>query len=108
MRRLPGWILLFIVTLILIPLHSWSQEATSQRKVLNRPAPEYPVLARNLKLYGSVKVDVLVAPNGTVKSTDIRGGHPILAQAAVDAVRRWKWEPEGRESHELVEVKFTP
>lgn len=108
MRRLSGWILPVMIALILIPAHCWSQESTNQRKLVSRPAPEYPALARSLKLYGAVKVEVLVAPNGSVKSTDIRGGHPILAQAALDAVRRWKWEPEGHESHEVVEVKFTP
>jgi hypothetical protein len=38
----------------------------------------------------------------------IKGGHPVLAQAAVNSVRRWKWEPAAHETHETVEVKFTP
>jgi outer membrane biosynthesis protein TonB len=51
---------------------------------------------------------VLVAPDGSVRSVDIKGGHPVLAEAVVNAVRRWKWEPAAHESHETVEVRFTP
>lgn len=61
-----------------------------------------------MALQGVVKVDALVAPDGTVKSVEIKGGHPVLAQAAANTVRRWKWEPALRESHELVEVRFSP
>jgi outer membrane biosynthesis protein TonB len=50
----------------------------------------------------------VVASDGSVKAVDVRGGHPVLAQAAASAVRRWRWEPATRETHELVEVKFSP
>jgi hypothetical protein len=43
-----------------------------------------------------------------VKSVDVRGGHPVLAQAAQNAVRQWKWEPAPHETSELMEIKFTP
>jgi len=49
-----------------------------------------------------------VAQDGTVKSVEVKGGSPVLTQAALDAVRRWKWEAATRETHEIVEVKFTP
>jgi len=61
-----------------------------------------------MALAGVVKAEVLVAPDGSVKSVDVRGGHPVLAQAAMNAVRRWKWEAAVHESHEYVEVKFSP
>jgi TonB family protein len=61
-----------------------------------------------MALQGTVKVEALVAPDGSVKTVDIKGGHPVLAQAAVNTVRRWRWEPAARESHEVVEVKFSP
>ncbi len=105
MRKLA---VLPLVALILFPVLLLGQESTSQRKVVNRTLPEYPLLARTIKLSGVVKVAVLVSPDGSVKSLDLRGGHPLLAQAALDAVRRWKWEPGAHESHETVEVKFTP
>lgn len=52
-----------------------------------------------MALQGTVKIEALVSPDGTVKETQIKGGHPVLAQAAVNSVR---------ETHETVEVKFTP
>lgn len=68
----------------------------------------YPTLARNMALRGIVKVDAFVAADGTVKAAEIKGGHPILAQAAIIAVRGWKWEPAAHESHELIELRFNP
>ena len=61
-----------------------------------------------MALQGVVRVEAVVAPDGTVKAVDVKGGHPVLAQAAVNAVRKWKWEPAARESREPVEVKFSP
>jgi len=50
---------------------------------------------------------VLVAPNGTVKGVEIKGGHPVLALAAQSAIRQWKWQAAAHESHESVELKFS-
>jgi TonB family protein len=77
------------------------------RKVSARSDPQYPSLARSMEIQGVVKVDVLVAPNGTVKSVEIKGGHPLFVQSVQDAVRHWKWEPGPRETHEIIELKFT-
>lgn len=83
-------------------------QAEGVRKVLTRVVPQYPSLARTMNIRGNVKVDVLVAPNGTVKSLEVKGGHPLLVQAAQDALRQWKWEPGSHETHETVELRFTP
>jgi TonB family protein len=99
-------VLVLAAMLLLSAIHSQTQDA-GKRRLLDRAAPAYPTLARNLALEGVVKVDALVAPDGSVKALDIKGGHPVLVQAAATAVRHWKWEPAARESHELVEVKFS-
>ena len=101
-------VFLLAVTPILASLRASAQDPATKRRLLNNTAPAYPALARNLALAGVVKADVLVAPDGSVKSVDVRGGHPVLAQAALNAVRRWKWEAAVHESREYVEVKFTP
>jgi TonB family protein len=99
---------LFLAALLfLAPTHSLAQYA-AKRRLLDRIAPAYPALARSMALEGIVKVDALVEPDGSVKAVDIKGGHPLLAQAAANAVRRWKWEAANHESHELVELKFAP
>jgi hypothetical protein len=45
---------------------------------------------------------------GNVKSVSVTGGHPLLGQAAVEAIRKSKWEPSPRETHELITVNFHP
>jgi|SRR5262252_10982935 len=93
---------------ILLPQRSRAQQADSARRLLEKTPAPYPPLARTMALQGTVKLEVLVSPEGSVKETQIKGGHPVLAQAAVNSVRRWKWEPAAHETHETVEVKFTP
>ena len=83
-------------------------QSETKRKVVNRVMPTYPELARTMNLKGSVRVDALVTSNGTVKSVEVKGGHPVLAQAAENAIRKWKWEPATHESVEIIEVKFEP
>jgi TonB family protein len=70
--------------------------------------PHYPEIARTMNLSGSVKADVLVAPNGTAKSVEVKGGHPVLVRAAQDAIYKWKWAPAAHETTEAIEVKFNP
>jgi TonB family protein len=84
------------------------QSPSSKRKIIHRTAAPYPALARSLALAGTVKADVVVEPDGTVKSVDVRGGHPVLVQAAANCIRQWKWEPAPQESHEQVEIHFSP
>jgi TonB family protein len=84
------------------------QEPVGKRRLVERVAPAYPALARSMALEGIVKVEALVAADGSVKGVDVKGGHPVLAQAALNAVRRWKWEVAAHESHEVVELKFSP
>ena len=85
-----------------------AQEAEGNRQVVSRVSPQYPSLARGMRLQGSVKVEAVVAPDGSAKTVAIRGGHPLLAQAAHDAVQKWKWVAAPKETHELIEVKFNP
>jgi TonB family protein len=99
--------LILAALLFLAPIHSLSQDS-AKRRLLDRIAHVYPALARSMALEGIVKVDAVVEPDGSVKTVDIKGGHPVLAQAAANAVRRWKWEATNHESHEAVELKFAP
>jgi TonB family protein len=88
-----------------LPLHS-QEELT--RKVKTKVAPVYPDLARRMNITGTVRVVVVVAPNGALKETKVMGGHPILVTAAVDALKKWKFEPAAEESTGTVEFKFSP
>ncbi len=86
----------------------FAQPSVSKRKIVMKAAASYPTLARHMALSGVVRIDAVVAPDGTVKALDVKGGHPVLAQAASNTIRQWKWEPAPRESHELVEIRFSP
>jgi hypothetical protein len=55
-----------------------------------------------------VRAEALVAPNGTVKFVDVKGGHPVLVEAAQHAIYKWKWAPASHETRELIEVRFDP
>jgi len=55
-----------------------------------------------------MKVEAVVAPDGSARTVAIKGGHPLLAQAAHDAVQKWKWVPAPAETRELIEIKFNP
>jgi len=78
------------------------------RKVQTKTAPVYPDLARRMKISGVVKVQVVVAPNGSVRDTKVVGGHPLLANAVVDAVRKWHYETRPKETTESLEFRFDP
>jgi TonB family protein len=113
LKPMRHWIglTLLAVCWTLVGVHSsfaQQDDSDANRKVVTRVMPEYPAMAKTMGLRGSVRVEVLVAPNGTVKSLQIKGGHPVLAQAAADAVRKWKWVQAAHETKEPVVVKFDP
>jgi TonB family protein len=78
------------------------------RRAKSKVQPVYPDLARKMNITGTVKVQVTVAPNGTVKDAKVVGGHPVLASAALDAVKKWRFEPAPVESTGVVDFKFEP
>jgi TonB family protein len=78
----------------------------AERKIKTQVTPVYPDLARRMNVHGKVKLQITVAPDGSVKTIHVLGGHPILAGASQDAVRNWKFEPGPKETTQMVEVNF--
>ena len=78
-----------------------------KRKVKSKIVPEYPPIARQMHLQGKVKIDVIVSADGHVISTKVLGGHPVLAQSAVEAVKKWRFEPAPKETTETIEMDFS-
>ena len=93
-----------------IPVFARAQQdsSASTRRVINRVVPAYPELARTMNVKGIVRLEVIVLANGTVKSVNATGGHPVLVQAAERAVQKWKWDHAARESTEQIELRFDP
>ena len=78
----------------------------SKRKVKSKVAPDYPTLAKQMNVRGKVKIEAMVSADGRVTSTKVVGGSPLLVTAAADAVKKWRFEPESKETTELVEFDF--
>ncbi len=86
---------------------AWGQEETT-RKVKSQVAPVYPELARKMNITGTVKVQITIATNGTIKNVKLVGGHPLLANAAMETVKKWRYEPANAETTTVVEFHFDP
>jgi protein TonB len=62
-------------------------------KAIVQARPEYPALARQARVQGDVKIDAILDEEGNVIDMKVVAGHPLLYQAALDALRKWKYEP---------------
>jgi TonB family protein len=89
---------------------SFAQTAASdesKRKVKSKVVPRYPALAKRMSIAGKVKIEVVIAPDGHVKSTRALGGHPLLVEACQEALQEWKFAPGPEESAQIVEFDFS-
>jgi TonB family protein len=77
-----------------------------QRTITHTEDPEYPALAKKMDLHGTVKLKIWITPDGTVRRLEYVGGHPVLAESALKAVKNWKYARANEESNTVVEVKF--
>ena len=74
--------------------------------------PTYPPLARTARVQGSVVLAAVIGKDGTIQNLHVLSGHPLLTQAALDAVRQWRYRPyilngEPVEVDTQVTVNFT-
>lgn len=108
MRRGVAFIAVALVALTATPASAQSAAPAgpAERKVTSRALPSYPDLAKKMHIRGAVKVEVVVRANGTVKSTRVLGGNPVLVDAAIDAVGKWKFEVAQNETTEVVQLTF--
>jgi TonB family protein len=61
-----------------------------------------------MNIVGTVKVEVVVTPSGSVKDARVIGGHPVLATAAMDAAKKWRFEAAPVETTGIIDFKFEP
>ena len=93
------------------PAMAQAQAAQSEemlRRAKTKVQPTYPDLARKMNITGTVKIEVTVSPNGTVKEARIVGGHPVLSTAALEAAKKWRFDPSPAESSGIIDFKFEP
>jgi TonB family protein len=109
MHRVSSLIVLLTLSTGLFTAISTAQaQGHVERKAIDKVAPVYPELAKRMHIAGVVKLEVVIRPNGNVKSTKVVGGNPVLIQSATDAVRKWKFEAASEETVGVVELSFEP
>jgi protein TonB len=62
-------------------------------KIFHQVTPVYPPLARQARISGVVRLEAIIGRNGMIESLHVTSGHPLLAQAALEAVRQWVYRP---------------
>lgn len=98
-----------VVVVLLAGASAFSQSGSTdetRRKVKSKTTPAYPELARRMNVSGKVKIEVVIAPDGRVKSSRVVGGHPLLVQTCQDALKEWKFVPASEETTQIVEFEF--
>jgi TonB family protein len=89
------------------------QMSADTAEVVSRPVrPGYPLLARQMKVQGSVILQALIGKDGIIQDLRVVSGPPILATAAQTAVRQWHFKPhfqgsEAVETQAKITVNFT-
>jgi TonB family protein len=94
------------ILLCVILLVSSASASDLERKVVLREEPEYPPIATKMSLHGTVKLKIWISPDGAVRRLEYIGGHPLLAESALKAVKIWKYQAAAQESTTIVELRF--
>jgi len=86
----------------------YAQTENNARKIIYRVEPEYPADLKRIGIGGYVRVDATISPSGAVEDATIAGGNPILAEAAVKAVKKWKYAPLDSKTKAKLVFHFSP
>jgi protein TonB len=83
-----------------------------QARLINQARPVYPPLAKQARISGTVKLQAVIAKDGSIQELQVISGHPLLVQSALDAVRQWRYQPtllngEPVEVSTTIDVVFT-
>ncbi len=83
-----------------------------QARWIFHPNPVYPLLAKSARIQGTVRLEAIISKQGTMESLKVVSGHPLLVEAAMDAVRQWRYQPtilngEPVEVATTIDVNFT-
>jgi protein TonB len=85
----------------------------AQGMLVHRVAPQYPAQAKQARLQGTVVLQAVIGKDGSVTSVHALRGNPVLTQAAIDAVKQWRYKPyalngEPVEADTQISVTFSP
>jgi TonB family protein len=80
--------------------------ATQSRQITKMVKPDYPSTAREMKVEGTVRLQAVVDRDGNVENVIVVSGHTLLKPAAVECVKKWKYEPSGDVSLVPIQIVF--
>ena len=106
-KRISSVVILAGLSILLVT-GAWGADDEAKRPIKSKAAARYPELASKMQISGAVRVEVIVAPSGAVKSAKALGGHPLLIDAAVSAAKNFKYEAGAAETTEIIVFNFTP
>ena len=90
LHRLAAWWMLAASLAVAAEAPLVVDEAQGKKAAIEKPAPAYPLAARQLKISGDVHVEAVVRPDGVVEDVRIVTGNPVLTKPAVEAVKKWR------------------
>jgi protein TonB len=73
--------------------HALRLSHISEGNLIRKVQPAYPPLARSARIQGAVVLQAVISKQGTIEDLSVLSGHPMLVQAALDAVRQWRYRP---------------
>jgi periplasmic protein TonB len=93
-------------------LHPPRVSHVMEGNLIQRVQPEYPALAKQARIQGTVVLRAVISREGTIQDLQVVSGHPLLVQAAINAVRQWRYRPyylndQAVEVETQVTVNFT-
>jgi periplasmic protein TonB len=102
----------FAVPKIATPQRVRVSSGVSSGLLIRKVSPNYPPLARQARIQGTVVLQAQISKDGSIINLNLISGHPMLAPAAIEAVKQWKYKPyllngEPVEVETQVQVNFT-
>ena len=101
-----------VVPKVATPQRVRVSQGVSQGLLIRQVKPVYPPLAREARIQGTVVLQAVISKDGTIENLHLVSGHPMLAPAAIEAVKQWKYKPyflngEPVEVETTINVNFT-
>jgi protein TonB len=95
-----------------IPTRLKVSQGVMQANLIRQVKPVYPLLAKQARISGTVVLQAIINKDGLVENLTLKQGHPILAPAAIEAVKQWRYKPtllngEPVEVEVVISVNFT-
>lgn len=101
-----------VVPKVATPQRVRVSQGVTQGLLIRKVQPAYPPLARQARIQGSVLLQAEISKDGTIQNLRLISGHPMLAPAAIEAVKQWRYKPyilngEPVEVETQITVNFT-